>query len=327
MEAKKLNNNIRVHIGDMKMTIKRFLYGVVGILLAMAVYWFAARYFLRGSKTEPFSGQTQLASRRTEVSPADEDTNTENLFDNTGLPSYVMDSSRVERPYLTNPINSLDDYEYNLVFQNEGSRELSQESKNVLTSAYPFDWSNYPPSAAKFQEGQSDLYMAKPTDPIPSDTYKAIEAASLQPPNMDAVEEDERKILATYAPKHAGNMTTYDVEDARELINKIYDKKGLIPEVKEMPNNVYEVVYTQSKDPKIEYEDDPAPNGGGDKMYSDPKAFDVISVPIAPRDVSAGLDPYYEPRNGVRTSRTDYMRWTPGLERQFAPTYDKKDWY
>ena len=305
------------------MKLSKFIFGIAGILIAVFVYWMIWRSIW--GRRERFEN---LASAKTEVSPVSDIPKTreqlEYLFEKNKLPSLVLDSGRIERPYLTNPINSLDDYEYNLVFQNEGSRELSQQTKNALTSAYPFDWSKLPPSAAEFQAGASDMEQARPTGPIPSDTYKAIEAASLQPPDMDAVEEEERKILATYVPKHAGNLKTYDVEDAKELIHKIYDAKGLKPEIVEQENNVYQVVYTTPKNPKIEYEDD---SYDTNQMYSNPKAFDVIAVPGAAADTSAALDPFYEPRNSVRTTRNDYTRWTPGLERQFAPTYEKRNWY
>lgn len=309
----------------MKMKLSKFIFGVAGILIAVFVYWMVWRSIW--GRRERFEN---LASAKTEVAPASDKPKTREqlqyLFEKDKLPSLVLDSGRIERPYLTNPINSLDDYEYNLVFQNEGSRELSQETKNALTSAYPFDWSGLPPSAAEFQAGKSEMNtITPPLSVIPSDTYKAIEAASLQPPDMDAVEEEERKILATYVPKHAGDLKTYNIEDAKELIHKIYDAKGLKPEIVEKENNVYQVVYTTPKDPKIEYEDDPGPIGG--QMYSNPRAFDVISVPGAAADTSAALDPFYEPRNSVRTTRNDYTRWTPGLERQFAPTYEKRNWY
>jgi hypothetical protein len=318
----------------MKVVTKKLLTGIAiatAIAIAVFLYWvFSPTSKPEGFYARPGGAQEQLASATTSVAPASDIPKTKQelayLNDTTGLPPLVLDNSRIERPYLTDPINSLDDYEYNLIFQNEGSREMSDQIKNSLTSEYPFDWSELPPSAAEFQSGKSAMYQAAPTGHIPSDTYKAIEAASLQPPDMDAIEDEERKILATYVPKHAGDLTTYNVEDAKELIHKIYDAKGLKPEVVEQGNNVYQVVYTSPKDPKIEYEDDPSPSVGG-QMYSNPKAFDVISVPQAPSDTSAALDPFYEPRNSVRTSRNDYTKWTPGLERMFAPTYEHKKWY
>ena len=314
-----------------KITISKFLYGMVGVLIAVYVCWFIASHIFR-RKPEYFTpggAQEQLASKNTEVAPVSDEPKSKEalkyLSDKDKLPPLVLDTGRVERPYLVDPINSLDDYEYNLVFQNEGSRELSTETKNALTSAYPMDWAAMPPSAAVFQAGKSEMFNAPPTAQIPTDTYKAIEDASLMPPDMDALEDEEQKILATYAPKHAGDLTTYDVEDAKELIHKIYNARDQVPEISEQGNNVFQILGVQPKHPKFTYEDEPAPSVGG-QMYSNPKAFDVIAVPQAPADTSAALDPFYEARNSVRNTRTDYTKWTPGLERMFAPTYEHRDW-
>ena len=313
----------------MKMLNKNLIVGL--LIVAAVVYVYLAFINKKEGFATPGGAQEALASPATEVAPASDTPKTKQqlsyLNDTSNLPPYVLNTGRLERPYATDPINSLDDYEYNLIFQNEGSREISQASKNALMSAHPFDWSGLPPSAAEFETGKSEFaqQQAQPTAPLPTDTYKAIEGASLQPPDMDEIEQEERKILATYVPKHVGDLTTYDVEDARELIHKIYDAKDQIPEIVEQGNNVFQVVGVQSKNPKIVYEDDPAPAAGG-QMYSNPKAFDVISVPQAASDTSAGLDPFYEPRNSVRMSRNDYTKWTPGLERMFAPTYEHRNW-
>jgi len=309
------------------MKLTKFLYGLLGIFLAVLIYYAGWKLIMgmTGNK-ERFSDGP--ASPQTQVAPAGKNQDTKHLFDKGGLPNMVLDTStQVERPYLTNPINSLDDYEYNLVFQNEGERDLSNQQKNALTSQYPFDWSKYPPSAAQFQAGASQMYQAKPTGHIPSDTYKAIEGASLAPPDMDATEAEERKILSTYTPKHAGDLTTYNVEDARELIHKVYDARGLVPEITEQPNNVYEVNYTRKKDEEIIYEDDAPALGAMGQTYSNPNSFEAnVRVPSAATDTAAGLDPFYEARTSMRTSKNDYTKWTPGLERMFAPTYEKTKW-
>ena len=58
----------------------------------------------------------------------------------------------LEAPYVQEPINSLDDYEYNLIYQNENDKELSQDLKNRLTARYPLDWTVQPPSSTVFQQ-------------------------------------------------------------------------------------------------------------------------------------------------------------------------------
>ena len=51
----------------------------------------------------------------------------------------------------------------------------------------------------------------------------------------------------------------------------------------------------------------------------------AIDVPYTVSDVTAGLDPYFQPRNTVRDGK--YNEFTPDLERMFAPTYPVKEWY
>ena len=51
-----------------------------------------------------------------------------------------------------------------------------------------------------------------------------------------------------------------------------------------------------------------------------------IEVPYTVSDVAAGLDPFFQPRNTVRDGKYDYTKFTPGLERMFAPTYPIKAW-
>ena len=65
----------------------------------------------------------------------------------------VLDTSKQVGmfPYTTGPINSLDQYELEAVYSNEGDRELKQTEINRLTRRYPLDWSGLPPNSSKFQ--------------------------------------------------------------------------------------------------------------------------------------------------------------------------------
>ena len=238
-----------------------------------------------------------------------------------------------DKPYVTRPINDVDDYEYNFVFQSEGDRELSKATINKLTAQYPLDWSGLPPSAMRFQEGfkqQQEAYANAPPVPQGVNPFKEIDGSSLTPPDTSAIEMEERKILSTYASKPPVPPAEYNIEDAKQLIDKIYEKKNLIPEVKVRDNNVYEVIGTRRKDEKIVYEGDDvqdeseAPVVGTEAVKV--AMEDQITIPQKASDIAAGLDPYYTPNTSTRTGRWDYMRWTPGLERMFAPTYPTQDW-
>jgi hypothetical protein len=243
--------------------------------------------------------------------------------------NVVLDTSKQSMfPYTTEPIDSLDQYEIEAVFQNEGDRELKKQEINRMTRRYPLDWTNYPPNSSKFQSEQAKYiegFSADSSAEELSKPYEAIGVGNLTPPDMIAVEKDEQRILSTYAPKKADDLKTYDLEDAQELIEKIYKKKGMKATVERKEGNVFEIVGVRPLKEKIEYEDDLH-----DAQWSPNRETAAgeaeIEVPAVATETAAARDPYYEPTTSTRSDRSDYMKFTPGLERMFAPTYPTKDW-
>jgi hypothetical protein len=239
----------------------------------------------------------------------------------------VLDTSdKTMLPYSTEPINSIDQYELEAVFQNEGDRELKQQQINQMTRRYPLDWTNYPPNSSKFQSEQAKYIEGFSSDSSAVDLdkpYEAIGIGNLTPPDTLATEKEERRILSTYAPKRANDLKTYDVDDAQELIERIYQPKGLVPTVVRKDGNVFEVVSTRSLKNTIEYEDD-LPDAPWSSMRSVGEA--KIDIPAVATETAAGRDPFYEPTTSTRSDRSDYTKWTPGLERMYAPTYPTTDW-
>jgi len=243
--------------------------------------------------------------------------------------NVVLDTSnKTMFPYTTDPIQSLDQYELEAVFTNEGDRELKKQQINQMTRQYPLDWTNYPPNSSKFQSEQAKYIEGFSSDSSAeelNEPYKNIGAGNLTPSDTAAMEREEKQILETYAPRKTGDMKSYDIYDAQKLLEQIYQPKGLVPTVRKRDDNVFEVVSTRSLKDKIEYEDDlpdaPATTGSG---LGPGEA--TIEVPPTATEVAAGRDPFYEPTTSTRSSRTDYMRWTPGLERMFAPTNPTNDW-
>jgi hypothetical protein len=237
---------------------------------------------------------------------------------------------KADPPFSTGVIRDLDDYEYAAVFENEAPRELTQEMRNRLQSQRPMDWSSNPPSSSAFQKGLEAFQDASGGSANADlvSPYAATEDASIQPPDTQSLEQQERQILQTYTPKHAGDLVTYNIEDAQELIKKIYAIKGEIPQIVQKPNNVFEVVGTTKKDEKIIYEetDSSAPaSTSGVELAGE----DTVDVPQAAVDKNAALDPFYEvsPDSSTRQKKWSFREWTPGLERMFAPTEDRTNWY
>lgn len=241
--------------------------------------------------------------------------------------SSVLMEQSFDAPYLKQAILDVDDYEYNLIFQNEGDREMTKALQNKLQSQYPMDWSTQPPSSAHFQAGKKRMeesFVNAPAQPKGENPYKEISDDNLTPPDTSLQEMEERKILQTYKPKQVGDLTTYNLEDAQELIKKLYDAKGLIPEVKRKDVNIYEIVGTRQKNEKIVYEDEEAP---AQEAPVQAAGEATITVPPVAADVSVGLDPFFTPSASTKLDRWDYTKFTPGLERMFAPTYPTVEWY
>lgn len=232
----------------------------------------------------------------------------------------------VSDPYAKGAIQDLDDYDANLVYQNESDRELTTELRNKLMSQYPMDWAGQPPSSAQFQAGLRESFQnAKPNVPDDPKPFDSISGVNMYPPDTTKAENEERRILQTYKPQFGGDMTTYDSRDAAQLIENIYTAKGLIPTVAhENGTNVYEIVGVRRKDEKILYEDEEGP------VAREPvkKAGEAtIVVPPVVGDMKAASDPYYDTATKTRQDKWDYTGWTPGLERMFAPTEPKQNWY
>lgn len=243
--------------------------------------------------------------------------------DRAARPYTQINTAGTSLPYATTPIKSVDDYEYNLVFQNEAPQELSDVLKAKLSSQYPIDWASTPPSSTSFQagiikdgfhNGIKEGFQAQMADP-----YSALVDSSLNPPDTLAVETAERQVLQTYTPKNVGDLTTYDVDDAMTLINKIYEKKKEIPTVIRN-GNVYEIVGTRKKDEKIVYDE----TSSEAFASADPPQ---IERPQAAADKSAALDPFFRDQPDSHNDRWNYRQWTPGLQRMFAPTEPQENWY
>jgi hypothetical protein len=240
----------------------------------------------------------------------------------------VLDTSKQADmfPYTTEPINDLDQYELEAVYENEGDREMKQTELNRLARRYPLDWSGLPPNSSKFQSEKAKY--AEGFAAIPEEDqvqYKDINGGNFVPPDTLAMEKEEKRILETYAPKKADSITTYDLDDAEALIEKIYKPKGLVPTVVRKENNVFEVVSTRSKKDTIEYED-ALPDAPTSNNSVRAAGEATIYVPPVATETAAGRDPFYEPTTSTRADRSDYTKWTPGLERMFAPTYPTTDW-
>jgi hypothetical protein len=285
---------------------------VIGFILTAILF---AKWYYRNDVREIYTDASGVSKAKAEL-------------------NTLLDTSTFTPPYATNSIMSVDDYEYNLVFDQESDRAMTKATRDLLMSTYPMDWSNQPPSSVHFQQGKAAMLESFKNPPAPQTgpgPYVAIEGASLSPPDTMAAEQSERDILQTYTPTTPAPLT-YDLNDAKALVEKLYSSKGKIAEVvkKEGADNVYEVISVRNKNEKIQYDDEVG--GGADaapasKVPVSQAGEATIVVPPAVNEYSAGLDPFFTTEQSSRVGRWDYTRWTPGLERAFAPTGPQTNWY
>jgi len=279
----------------------------IAIFFAVIIFLFM---YLNHSVKERFSSQVPT--------PADVSNN-----------NVIMVEAPANPPYATTPINGVDDYEYNLVFRGEGDKAMTKATRDFLMSAYPKDWSTHPPSSELFQEGLAKFTekFMNPPPPPKGNPYNEVDGSNMTPPDLDSVEAKEKEILATYVPKKPGELTTYDAADAREIIDRIYKAKGLVPSVKENGNNVFTVTNTIPESQAVVYEEEPTYVQASSEAV--PTAGEnTIDVPV--NMISNGpKDPFFTvtSQEKTRDGKWDYASWTPGLERMFAPTEPQQDWY
>lgn len=243
----------------------------------------------------------------------------------------VMEQTSLD-PVAQGQIKKLDDFEYNMIYQNESDRALSTALRNKLMSQRPMDWAGLPPSSEQFQAGLRESFEnASPTVPDNAKPYQTVNGDNMMPPDTEATEMEERKILQAYKPPSAQELGSYSADedmDPEKLIDKIYAVKGLVPTVAHKDGtNVYEVVGVRRKDEKVVYEDEEAPASLGPVRGAGEA---TIQVPATAYDTAAVVDPFYDtsaPGGKTRMGKWDYQSWTPGLERMFAPTNDTQNWH
>lgn len=292
-----------------------FLVGLMAV--AVVILYVGGRYYLRREGFEADSEEAAKGQRMaTQHAPSVYDTNS------------VRTDFLPQPPYVTNeePILKLDDYEYSMIFQNEGSREVGKREISDAMSRYPLDWSNKPPSDQEFQVAQT-VFKDKVSVEAPADTSKFndISGKNMQPPNLSAEDMAEREIVQMYKPEETKDLIHYSLKDAKRLVERLYERRGkkAIVEPSQQGNNVFEIVEVDDIHPKIVWEDEVYRDVPREKLRGE----QTIVVPTVVNDLAAGLDPWYEPRQSTRMGRHDYTKWTPGLERQFAPTYEHRSWF
>jgi hypothetical protein len=127
----------------------------------------------------------------------------------------------------------------------------------------------------------------------------------------------------------------YDLDDAEEIVKRIYTAKGLVAYTKRGDNNTITVMSTSKIGEPVVYEDEYAEPSASSKGA--PTGTDAVkeagegTVDVPVNIINLGpKDPFFTPvsqESRTRSEKWDYTSWTPGLERMFAPTEAQTKWY
>lgn len=248
----------------------------------------------------------------------------------------VLDTREPEETYAKTQINKLDDYEYSRIEQSErkSRNDMSTAVKNELLEGRKLDWANLPFNSEARAAAEDEFIAGRVEDmyrdPKTGVFFKNMQGGSLLPPDVDAERMREQKILSAYRPteltKHTIDSKT---EAVARLVNEMYksDKKWQ-PVVSQVDENKWEVSELIPKPQKESYADS--------QVISLSMAQEKgMTVPPPEVNISDRLqdDPYFD-KSGVGDVANnrfwdykDFNKWTPGLERMFAPTLDNKAWH
>jgi hypothetical protein len=236
------------------------------------------------------------------------------------------------------PIDNLDDYEYNRVFQSEdiSRNTISKQAKNELMEKHNLDWANLPFNSEnraekedEFIAGRMDNYWKEPKSGA---FFNTVSGKTVMPPDAEAEYMRQQKILSSYRPTDISeHVVDSETEEVAKMVTKIYENDpNWTPVITKTDEGQYAVTEIIPKTRKERFEDAKtiglATTAGLSNQTPDAKA----SIQISDRMRN---DPFFD-KGGVVDKDSnrvweynDFRKWTPDLERQFAPTAATKAWY
>mgnify|MGYP000467452226 CR=1 FL=1 len=237
-----------------------------------------------------------------------------------------------EHTYAKTPINKMDDYEYTRIFQNESSPrgELSRTTVNSLTAQNQFDWAKLPFNSQTRADYETEFVSERMDgvyrDPKTGVFFKNMEGMSVEPPDADAIDAAEKASLEAFkseAPEKL--LLQHDTEDIASMVKKMYENDpNWEPVVEHVGANNYRVSELRPRARKEKY-------AGHEEETIERAALGGL---VSPQVVieNEGTDPYFDKKGVLDYTNDrfhkydDFKKWTPGLERMFAPTLDTGDW-
>ena len=255
-----------------------------------------------------------------------------------GATREVLNFSPLEEQTYTNTnINKVDDYDHTRVFDTEsGSRNaLTEKSKSELINQRTLDWANLPFNSEK-REKKEDAFVAARMeagfrDPATGVFFENVDGKSVHPPDKDASKEREDKVLSAYKPTDISTHTINpEMRSVADIVNKMYaEDKNWEPVVKKVSDYQWEITEVRPKARKEKWEDETETKN----LAMAEERGEALPPPSISIDDRNRNDPYFD-KSGVGDKDhnrywkyEDFNKWTPGLERMFAPTLDNKEWY
>ena len=229
------------------------------------------------------------------------------------------------------PINKVDDYEYTRIFQNENSPrgEISKTAVNSMLAQKQWDWAQLPFNSDKKADAEKEFISGRmdsaQRDPKSGVFFRGVQADDVHPPDVDTVDHDEKAGLKQFDAKPAEKLLEHNVDDVGEMVRKMYaDDPDWEPVVEKIGENEYRVAELRPKMKKERYA------GTEENTIERAKANGLVSAEV---EVEGGRqDPYFD-KQGVLDygndrfwEYKDLKKWTPGLDRMFAPTLDTTNW-
>lgn len=253
-----------------------------------------------------------------------------------GTTRNVLTENADEGPSARTKIDKLDDYEYTRVFEQErGQRNVIEKAAhNKLLEDRVLDWANLPFNSED-RASQEDSFIAGRmesgfTEPKSGVFFNTVRGADLEPPDVEAARLREQKILAAYRPTDiTKHVIDNETEAVANLVHKVYQEDpNWEPVVTKVGENQWEVAELRPKPRKEKYADDAT----RELSMMESQGL-VVPPPTVNIDDRIRNDPYFDKSGlGDRDNNRfwnykDFNKWTPGLERMFAPTMDNKAWY
>lgn len=248
----------------------------------------------------------------------------------------VLDTSLSEESSANTPINKLDDYEYSRVNESERSNlnAIEQNSKNQLLKSRILDWANLPFNSEERSKKEDEFIAGRMEsayrDPKSGVYFNTMEGKTLEPPDVDAARLREQKLLASYRPTDVG---THIIDSETEAVGRlVHEEYGSDPNwepvVSKVGENRWEVTELRPKPRKEQYAD-------SETISLATAEQNGMTQPRATININDNMrnDPFFDKGglgdrdNNKFWNYQEFNKWTPELERMFAPTADTKKWY